>query len=253
MARPKKLATSELVRIVDSYFESTGDPSRLKCSFIEDYAVSLGFDVKAYDFRRDAAVRKRMEELRLSAGSVVNSAIAYKSLDVDALLNRNHTREMLKNSILELDETWRRIYERATVLTKENAMLMSLLASKKRDIVAFAAEKDAYETREKAAKRNLNALVLENRYLRKSLKEYLYPAVANEILKREHVLERINTDVPPMTMAALADKDAPMAFSASVAADKNSISREMAILKRMEEQIREKGDAQSQKTQHTRR
>jgi hypothetical protein len=243
MARPKKLETSELVRIVDSYFESNGDPGRLKCSFLEEYAISMGFDVKAYDFRRDAAVRKRMEELRLSAGGIGNSAIAYKSLDVDALLNRNYTREMLKNSILELDETWRRVYERAATLTKENAALMSSLALKRRDIDALAAEKDACEARAKAAGRDLNALVLENRYLRRSLKEYLYPAVANEILKREHVLAQIDTDVPPMTMAALTDGAAPMAFSASVAADKDAVSKEAAILKRMGERVYGKDDA----------
>ncbi|MCL2775534.1 MAG: hypothetical protein FWD71_19650 [Oscillospiraceae bacterium] len=248
MARPKKLESSELIRLVEMYYESHGNPDKLKCSMLEEYAISLGFNVKAYDFRRDAAVRKRIEELRLLSDGVINSAMVYKSLDVDALINCNYTKTMLKNSILELDETWRNIYERATVLTKENAALMSEIARKEREIKMLNADKDAFETREKSTRRDLNALMFENRYLRKSLKEYLYPAVANEILKREHILEQTDTYVLPQTMTALADTDMPSSFSASIAADNDLTSREAAIIKRMEEQICGNGNAQGKKT-----
>ena len=64
MARPRKLNDAEMLKIVDSFYEGNGDPSMLKCSFLEEYAVSIGIDVKAYDFRRNTAVRARMGELR---------------------------------------------------------------------------------------------------------------------------------------------------------------------------------------------
>jgi hypothetical protein len=226
-----------MVRIVDSYFESNGDPGRLKCSNLEEYALSMGIDVRAYDFRRNADVRRRMEELRGSVGTSGLAAIAYKNIDVDALLNRNYTREMLRNSIRELDETWRRTYERAADLSRKNTALMSALAAKEQAVEAIAAEKDSCEIQNKSLKRDLATLAVENRYLRKSLREYLYPAIANEILKQEHVLEQADTYVLPEAMAALADNGAPLSFSASVAQDKNAISREEAILKRMEDRI----------------
>ena len=116
MARPRKIETDEMIRIVESYYESNGDPGKLKYSLLEKYATSMGIDVKAYDFKRNPEVRRRMEELRGSAATAGLAAIAYKSIDVDALLNRNYTKEMLKNSIIELDETWRRVYERAANL-----------------------------------------------------------------------------------------------------------------------------------------
>jgi hypothetical protein len=232
-----------MIRIVESFFESNGDPGRLKCSNLEEYALSMGIEAKAYDFRRNADVRRRMEELRGFDGAAGLAAIAYKSIDVDALLNRNYTREMLKSSIVELDETWRRIYVQAADLSRKNTSLLSALAEKEQAFEAIAAEKDTCEERIKSLKRDLAALTVENRYLRKSLREYLYPAIANEILKQEHVLEQANTEVLPEAMAALADSGAPLSFSASVAQDKSAISREEAILKRMEDRIHGKGKA----------
>ena len=243
MARPRKIGTDEMISIVESYFESNGDPGRLKCSNLEEYALSMGIEVKAYDFRRNIEVRRRMEELRDLDGERSLAAIAYKSIDADAFLNRNYTREMLKNSILELDESWRRVYERAADLSRKNASLLSELAEKEQAAKTVSTEKDSCEEQIKSLKRDLTALSIENRYLRKSLREYLYPAIANEILKQEHVLEQADTEVLPEAMAALADKGAPLSFSASVAPDKGAISREEAILKHMEERIHGKGKA----------
>jgi hypothetical protein len=226
-----------MIRIVESFFESNGDPGRLKFSFLEEYAMSIGINVKAYDFKRNAEVRRRMGELRGLAGMAGCAAIAYKSIDVDAFLNRNYTKEMLKNSILELDEAWRRVYERAAVLSKENAALMSALKAEKQTVEAISAEKKSCTELTASLKRDLMALTVENRYLKKSLRNYLYPAIANEILKRENVLEQSGTDVMPETMAAFADNDMPSPLPASVASDRSAVSREEAILKRMEDQI----------------
>jgi hypothetical protein len=237
-----------MIRIVESFFESNGDPGKLKFSLLEEYAVSVGMDVKAYDFKRNADVRGRMEELRGLAGVAGRAAIAYKSIDVDAFLNRNYTKEMLKTGILELDEAWRRVYERAAVLSKENAALLSALKARERDVEATSAEKKSCAELAASLKRDLAALAAENRYLRKSLKEYLYPAIANEILRRENVLEQSDTDVMPETMAALADNDVPTPLSASVARDRIAVSRAEAILKRMEDQIH--GKSKTQETHH---
>ena len=58
MARPRKTDSDELVALVDSYFttEAAGNPAKLKCSLLEEYAARLGKAAKAYDFRRDEKV-----------------------------------------------------------------------------------------------------------------------------------------------------------------------------------------------------
>ena len=188
-----------MIRIVDAYYEGHGDPGKLKFSLIEEYATSLGLDVdiKAYDFRRDASVRQRIDELKNIGSRETVGAIAYKSLDVDALLNRNTTREALKNSLLEIDASWRLLYETAAALSMKNKALMIEALSQNKSIKAFTADNNALEVRVKDLERSSNALMLENRYLKHSVKKYLYPAIANEILKNEGSLESVDTEALP--------------------------------------------------------
>jgi len=226
-----------MLHIVDSYYETNGNPNMLKCSFLEEYAASLGLNAKAYDFRRNEAVRKRMEELRGIGKADCAGAIAYKGMDVDAFLNRNRTREMLRNSLLELDEIWRRVYERTAALTQHNASLLAEIFSKKQETQTLDSQKSELETENRALETSSNALVLENRYLKRMLKQYLYPAIANEILKNENVLEQANTEVTQEAMIDLADPTVPAAFSRSVSADMTMLSREESLLNRMKKHI----------------
>ena len=106
MARPRKMTTDDMIIIVNAVYEEHGDPSRLKCSCLAEYAAAQGFDVKAYDFRRNPAVRERMGELSdLSSFFTNDKALAYKGLDVDAFIKRNKNPVTLKNASVEVDAT----------------------------------------------------------------------------------------------------------------------------------------------------
>lgn len=240
MARPRKLSDADMIKIVDSFYESNGDPSMLKCSFLEEYAISVGVGVKAYDFRRSKAVRVRMDELKnLSSLSSDTGTISYRNLDVDAFLNRNHTTTMLRNSLLELDEAWRRIYEKAVALSQKNESLLAEIFSKNNEIKKLVLEKEAAEMEIKELGASSNKLLLENRYLKKMIKQYLYPAIANEILLKENVLEKVDTEVTPLAMEKMTEAAVPSPFSSSAAADREIISREELLLERMKKQISE--------------
>ena len=243
MARPRKLSDADMLRIVDSFYESNGNPSMLKCSFLEEYAISIGVDVKAYDFRRNKAVRTRMDELKdLSPLSSDTGAISYRNLDVDAFLNRNYTTIMLRNSLLELDGTWRQVYEKAIVLSQKNELLLTENFSKNNEIKKLVLEKEAAETEIKELGTSSNKLLLENRYLKKMLKQYLYPAIANEILLKENVLKQADTEVTPAAMNKMTDAALPSPFSSSVIADREILSREELLLERMKKQVNEVDD-----------
>jgi hypothetical protein len=239
MARPRKLDTGVLLKIVDSYFESTGDPDKLKCSYLEEYAKSQGIDVKAYDFRRNVDVRRRMEELRdLYFVRSESGAIAYKSLDVDAFLSRCRTKTILRNSIIELDETWRRVYERSVDMSKKNTELKSTTEQAVAEQRRLASEIAELTDRAKRLNKENKDTTLENRYLRKMLKTYLYPAVANQILLDEKILDQVDTEVTKIAMDTLTDPTIPSPFTGAVAADRKMLTREESLFNRMREQIR---------------
>lgn len=240
MARPRKLNDVEMIKIIDSFYESNGNPALLKCSFLEEYAASVGVDVKAYDFRRSKAARGRMDELKdLALLSSKTGAVSYKSLDVDGFLDRNRTKPMLRNALLELDETWRRIYDRALEMSKRTEKSEKRMESVSVECDKLAVEVSELTAQKTALNKSSKELALENRYLKRMLKQYLYPAIANEILKNENVLEQADTEVTQAAMDKMVDSFLPSAFSNSAASDREIFSREELLMKRMKKQINE--------------
>lgn len=239
MARPKKVSTTDMLRIVDSYLEKHGDMGKLKCSNLEQYAATLGINVKAYDFRRDEAVRRRIDELSDNTANDSISALAYKNLDADALIANHPTRATLKAALLELDANWRRVYERSVAVAAENTALISESNSKKRTIKELTEEISAAHDEIKSLKHTANEQQSEIRYLKSALETNLYPALANEILRRDGVLSQVDTEVSAEAMAAMTDMDTPLPFSEAIAPDERRLSREKHLLERMSKQITE--------------
>jgi len=238
MARPKKANSNDMLRIVNAYWETHGDPKKLKCSQIEGYAASIGFDVKAYDFRRDEAVRKHIEELK-TGGGMGSFALAYKNLDADALIANNATKPALKAALVDLDSYWRGIYDHSTETINNNLRLLSENAALRKSVADITAECDENGR----FRRENNSLILENRYLRSALARYLYPAIANEILYRNGVLKQIDTEVTEIAMSEMSESSMPMALSEAIEPHIRVLSREQALLERMRQQIEEGGES----------
>jgi hypothetical protein len=237
MARPKKVSTMDMLRILDSYLEKHGDAGKLKCSNLEQYAATLGINVKAYDFRRDEAVRRRIDELSDNTANDSISALAYKNLDADALIANHPTRATLKAALLELDANWRRVYERSVAVAAENTALISENNSKKRAIKELTGEITAAQDEIKTLKHTVSEQQSNVRYLKSALETHLYPALANEILRREGILSQTDTEVSAEAMATMTDTDAPLPFSEAIAPDGCLLSREQRLLERMRNQI----------------
>ena len=239
MARPRKMGTEEMLAIINAAYERHGDPSRLKCSSLAEYATTQGFDVKGYDFRRNPAVRARIEELiDMAPFFSEGGALAYKSLDVDAFINRNRSDGSLKNALIELDSTWRKIHDRACALVKERESLSNDLKQKTLEIERLECEFSEMSAQSAKIKNEQRDMIVKNRYLTGMIKKYLYPAVANEILKKENVVECVDTEVMQSAMDELVDRDMPAPFSKSVTIDRQALSREEMLLRQMGLNIR---------------
>jgi len=236
MARPRKTNSEDMLRVLNAYWETHGDPKKLKCSQLEEYAATIGFDIKAYDFRRDESVRKRIEEFRSGDDTAV-FALAYKNLDADALIADKPTKTALKAALMDLDSYWRGIYERSVALSEYNLRLLSENAALRKSVADITAEN---EENCMFRSRN-NALTIENRYLRSVLSRYLYPAIANEILYRNGVLKQTDTEVTEIAMEEIAEPSMLMSFSAAIEPDVRAVTTEQALLERMNQQIGRRG------------
>lgn len=236
MARPRKMMTEQMLEIVDAYFkdEAAGNTALLKYSLIATYAAKSGYDASDYDFRRNMDVRNRIEELKNTNGAFCDAVPAvYKSLDVEEFIRNNRGAEQLKKALSELDAYWMRVFEYATKVTMQNRSITKAKKELGEEFTRVAGEMESlYNEKTELTKRN-RSLTLENRYLRSMLKTYLYPSVANEILKSEHVHVLAETQITEKTAQDFSELKHPESFEESVAGDRKMLSEEEQILGKM--------------------
>lgn len=238
MARPRKMETEEMIRLVDSYFttEAAGNPAKLKCSCLEGFAERNGYKAKAYDFRRNAKVRAHMEEL---AAMVLNEngmqmmlGDAYKSMDVSRMLKARRDPDELRMVLGEMDDYWKQVYERSVQISGKNKELQQKLHAARKSGTELEHQLEELKAKGEENAAANNKLTAENRYLRKMLRTYLYPALANEILQQEELLENADTRITHEA-GKLIDGRFPSAFSESAAEDARQVSSGEAALEKM--------------------
>jgi hypothetical protein len=230
MARPKKLSDADALRLVDSLYEQCGDYRRLKFSELEKQAAFLGMNVKAYDLRRNNTVLRRIAEivtLELNTDSI--AAFAYKGLDVDGFISTNRTPAKLKSSLSELDGRWRKLYEYASSLSIQVSALSDNLCKSETLTNDLKSQNTGLSEQVDAANRQTIAFKAENSYLRKMIREYLYPPLADSVLNSEFAAFGANQ----AAIDIMTDGDTPASFSESVSADSALRSREEDLLDKL--------------------
>lgn len=222
MGRPKKTSSEEMVALLEAYFESEGcgDPSRLKFSRLEAFAAGKGLKTKAYDFKRDEKVRQRIRELEQEHELALEQQAdtAYKTLDIEGFLKRCRTVEDIIAALQEMDAYWKKACDHASSVLGRDKQFMAEKSAYERKISGLEKtlsqeRKDSSEAVAKSRK-----LEKENAYLRKMLRTYLYPNLANELLREKHTPVPENNAVRPEAMGALIDGRFPSAFEGVQAA-----------------------------------
>ncbi len=216
MGRPKKTSSEEMVALLEAYYESDGcgDPSRLKFSKLEVFATGKGMEVKAYDFKRDEKVRNRIRELEQAHELELEQMrdTAYKTLDVEGFLKKCKSVEDIVSALQEMDAYWKQTSDHASSLLLRDKQFMTEKSDyekkiKKLEQALSQAQQDTAEAAARSRK-----LEKENVYLRRMLRTYLYPNLANELLRETHMPVPENKSVRPEAMGALIDGRFPSAF-----------------------------------------
>jgi len=245
MARPKKIDSLMLVKIVEEFYEeeANGNPSRLKFSRIEAYAAKKGCGAKAYDFSRDQCVRKRILELTEMAAlsSREMAAAAYKSLDIDQMVRGCSSLEELKKSLYEMDQYWKNVYLSSSEAAKRDRQLLAEKSCYEERITKLLEENKKLSERAAADGKEARSLQRENVYLRRMLKTYLYPNVANEILRESHLPVTKNTAVRPETFHELIEGTRPLPFGGAPAEKPKPMTRQEQLLEEMKNQVQQNG------------
>jgi len=241
MSRPRKMTVEQMISVVDSYYltRADGNEKLMKCSLIAAYAVELGYQAEGYDFARNLEVREHIERMKCYAETQTEFfrdekiLTAYKSLDVAGFIRSNKEYTQLAKALTELDAYWKRVYEQSEMISARNTALMKEKSGYESALKEAVAQSEEMKSVNSELSGKNNKLIKENRYLRKMLRIYLYPAVANEILLEENELAEANVRATGKAARDMTEFNAPLSLRESVANDIEIQSEEEELLQRM--------------------
>lgn len=241
MGRHKKNDSSVLLGIVNDFYEheAGGECGKLKYSALEKYARSRGVQASWYDFRRDSEVLSRIRELRERRERQDTAPVipAYKSLDIEGLLCNTRTMEELKQKLYELDCYWKKAYDSAARFMEENQRLSAQESHCERELRRLAREKEEESALRVSMETQIRKLEKENAYLRRTLREYLYPAIANELVRESGLPSGKSGAVRPDAFPRLIEGDTPKPFDGIQRPMLKGPSRQERLLSAMKEQV----------------
>ena len=184
MARPRSFTEDELIALINEYYLEY--PNRMiKTSDLERYAKTHGRpNFKAYSIRRCPKAKQYIDQINANNQVTLETTIVtWRQLDVDAFLNLNRSRSDLKNALIQRDNYYGEVCRSAGEFLRDKEHLEDKIRRMKSEINDLKSQIAELE------QMNTNKI---NRYsqemlskMKKVLDTYVYPDIANEILKKE--------------------------------------------------------------------
>ena len=184
MARPRSFTEDELIALINEYYLEY--PNRMiKPSDLERYAKTHGRpNFKAYSIRRCPKAKQYIDQINANNQVTLETTIVtWRQLDVDAFLNLNRSRSDLKNALIQRDNYYGEVCRNAGEFLRDKEHLEDKIRRMKSEINDLKSQIAELE------QMNTNKI---NRYsqemlskMKKVLDTYVYPDIANEILKKE--------------------------------------------------------------------
>lgn len=184
MARPRLFTEDELIALINEYYLEY--PNRMvKTSDLERYANAHGHpEFKSYSIRRCPKAKQYIDQINANNQVTLETTIVtWRQLDVDAFLNLNRSRSDLKNALIQRDNYYGEVCRSAGEFLRDKEHLEDKIRRMKSEINDLKSQIAELE------QMNTNKI---NRYsqemlskMKKVLDTYVYPDIANEILKKE--------------------------------------------------------------------
>lgn len=184
MARPRLFTEDELIALINEYYLEY--PNRMvKTSDLERYANAHGHpEFKSYSIRRCPKAKQYIDQINANNQVTLETTIVtWRQLDVDAFLNLNRSRSDLKNALIQRDNYYGEVCRSAGEFLRDKEHLEDKIRRMKSEINDLKSQIAELE------QMNTNKI---NRYsremlskMKKVLDTYVYPDIANDILKKE--------------------------------------------------------------------
>lgn len=190
MARNKSFDEEVLIKLLDEY-RSQHYNKTIKIPEFGKYVREQGYDIQDYTIRRDARFREYLEKTNEEQEeNVYNDLVTYQTIDVEAFIRNNGTKEKMKAALINRDTYFANIANKAikAIDKKRKAEAELEKAKKKIEELEEKLEKVQVKTDNKKLKEKDEII----KKLKGILSEYIYPDVANAFLEKEGILDVVN-------------------------------------------------------------
>lgn len=192
MARKTKIDTDTLISLVGQFYaeKCNNNPVALKIPAIGEYIRAKGYDVADYLIRRNQDVRDYITKLQDNTEETyINSVSVYRDMDINAFVEKNNTPSKLIKAIKERENYYREVTTSAAYCFQENKKLQRKLHDMEKRIKELEASMIKDEGIYSETSRLYKELKTENIQLRNIVDTYVYPEIANELLKKQGLLK----------------------------------------------------------------
>lgn len=200
MGRTRTIDDNTLIKLIKQYFDEVckGNARMLKLPKIAEYIASHGYPAyKVTSLRRSSAARKYIDSL-MKAQCSVQDVVVFKPLDIEDFLDTNRTRKAQMIALSNLDNYYH------TVADTSNAMIQNYKSLEKKCDGLFEklekAESVVTNCKDELGQKSAEVKALRERcdFLKELVLDYVYPEIANELLRRDGdlIMEKtsINTE-----------------------------------------------------------
>lgn len=191
MGRNSSISTEVLINLIEEFYtlKCNRDASVLKIPAIGSYIRSKGYPVKDYILRRNEFAREYIDKLRTTTEEThIRSVSVYRDIDLDLFLQKNNTLSKLKQALTEREGYYREITNSAAYSFKENKVIKVELIEIKKLNNKLKLELNQEIENSKIIKSKNRQLTSENKQLREIIDTYVYPEIANELLKKSGLI-----------------------------------------------------------------
>lgn len=241
MARPKKVDSNQLIAMLDNYFTNVieGDVTKLKYSNLEAYFKTCGVDVAAYNLRRDKDFVNALERLKTSdnlCGQIIED-VRYKTLDIEQLIKSCYDLKSFRKALLELDAYWKNIYQKMVDIAENDKRLKANNEKNVLELARVEKELSVATDEIELLKKEIQTLKKENTYCKGQIRKYIYPAVANKIMRDMRLPAKDIEGVNPAVFTDFIDDKKPASFDGNQGKVNRKVSREEDLLRLLREQV----------------
>ena len=201
MGRRKIITDEELLTYIERFLNERceGKVELLKIPAIGEFIRSNGMpEVNDVIIRRNKKARNFIENLKKKQENEDIYVIStYKTLDVDAFIQRNCSISAIKKSLTELNIYYKKISESANKICEKYKDIEKKYKTLKVENKKISEKNVEYSNQNNLFKNEIKMLKNQNKALKMIINTYVYPEIANELLKQSGILKNTGDIIDP--------------------------------------------------------